>query len=58
MKPYEKENLEKAAREILAMESEMNSWITRIRAVQDKCGIVRQQIYNAMNHDKLKDEQD
>ncbi len=58
MTPYEKEQLEKAAKEILKMESEMNSGITRIKAVQDQCGIVRQQIYNAMNQEKFKDEQD
>ena len=58
MTPYEKEQLEKAAKEVLKIESEMNSWITAIKAAQDKCGIVRQMIYNAMNHNKFKDEQD
>lgn len=58
MTPYEKQQLEKAAKEILKIESEMNSWITAIKAAQDKCGIVRQMIYNAINHNKFKDEQD
>lgn len=58
MIPYEKEQLERAAKEVLKIESDMNSWITAIKAAQDKCGIVRQQIYNAINHDKFKDEQD
>lgn len=58
MTPYEKENLEKAAKEILKIESAMKTWITAIKRVQDQCGIVRQQIYNAINHDKFKDEQD
>ena len=58
MTTYEKEQLEKAAKEVLKMESEMHSWITAIKAAQDKCGIVRQMIYNAMNHNKFKDEQD
>lgn len=58
MPPYEKEQLEKAAKEVLKIESDMNSCITAIKAAQNKCGIVRQMIYNAINHDKFKDEQD
>jgi len=58
MTPYEREQLEKAAKEVLAMESEMNSWITAIKAAQNKCGIVRQMIYSTLNHDKLKDAED
>lgn len=58
MTPYEREQLEKAAKEVLAMESEMNSWITAIKAAQNKCGIVRQMIYNAINRDKIKDAED
>lgn len=55
MIPYEKEQLEKAAERILKAELKMNSWITAIKEVQDECGIIRQQIYNAINHEKLKD---
>lgn len=58
MTPYEKEQLEKAAKEVLAMESEMNTWITRIKAAQDKCSFIRQKIYNTLNHDKIKDAED
>ena len=58
MIPYEKGQLEKAAKEILKIESEMHSWITEIKRVQDKCGIVRQMIYNSINHDKFKDDED
>lgn len=58
MIPYEKEQLEKAAERILKAELRMNSWITAIKAVQDECGIVRQMIYNTLNHESIKNEQD
>lgn len=58
MTPYEKEQLENAAKEVLKIELEMNSWITAIKAAQNKCGIVRQMIYNAINRDKIKDAED
>lgn len=58
MTPYEKEQLEKASKDVLKIEAEMNSWITKIKAVQDQCEIIRQKIYNSINHDKFRDEQD
>lgn len=58
MIPYEKEQLEKSAKELLKIEQEMNSWITAIKRVQGECEIIRQRMYNSMNHEKFNDQQD
>lgn len=58
MTEYEKQQLERSSKEILKLSVDMNNWIKEIKSAQDQCGIIRQQIYNAINHDKFKDEQD
>jgi len=58
MIPYEKEQLEKSAKELLKIEQEMNSWITAIKRVQNECEIIRQRIYNSINREKFNDQQD
>jgi hypothetical protein len=56
--PYEREQLEKAAQEVLVLQQEMNTWITAIQRAQSKCDMVRQKIYNTLNHEKISQEQD
>jgi DNA invertase Pin-like site-specific DNA recombinase len=58
MNAYEKEQLEKIAKKLVEQEHKFASWITAIKNVQDEFGIMRQQIYNALNHEKISEQQD
>lgn len=58
MTPYEKEQLEKIAKKCIEDEATLATWITAIQKMRDERGIMRQQIYNALNHEKLKDAED
>ena len=58
MNAYEKEQLEKIAKKCIEDEATLATWITAIQKMRDERGIMRQQIYNALNHEKLKDAED